>query len=372
MKYEGELWSKWGSLQGIGFEFQVSGFRGLPVSSGGLRYNGFMVSYMLHNLMLSWPTDWAGVFGRPGELLVEVGFGGGEFLWDLAEKRPFSNLLGIEIALPSLRKAEKKLSKYPSVRLLHSEAVHALWLLCAPGTVQGLYLNFSDPWPKPGQQHRRLINERFIHLAATRLATGATLYIATDIADYAEGIAACLTDSPYFESLHPTPFVTEDLQRPITKYERLAQENGRICHYFHWQRTAIAAPNIFQIPQEFPMPHVVLRTPLSLPQVEAEFRPFQAEVAKTHVRFVEIFYSSHKNKLLVEIYVAEEPLVQRLALYIEPRPGGNIQIGLHDIGFPRPTPGIAFAIQQLGNWVNKLHPQTELVYTNIVVPQASS
>ncbi len=335
-----------------------------------------MQSLILPAATLPWPVDWTAVFGQSAPLLVEIGFGGGEFLWHLRQKRPNCNLLGVEIALPSLRKAEKRFAASPQVRLIHSEALSLLWLYFAPQTIQGLYLNFPDPWPR--HHHRRLINGRFLHLAATRLAAGATLYMATDIADYAEAIAVSLADTPYFTNYHPTPFVTEDHERPITKYERLAQQNGRTCHYFHWQRNHTPAANPFVNPLESPafrlhisgdllMPHVIFRSPLSLDEIGRRFAPFRADTAEIHVRFLEMFQSRHDGKLVLETFVKEEPLEQRVGIALEPHSAGNYIMNLREIGFPRPTPGIRFAIQQLAQWLITLHPEIEIERSSVPI-----
>ena len=65
---------------------------------------------ILHVARLPWPVSWPDLFGRHASLLAEIGFGGGHYLVDWAERRPESNLLGLEISLPSLRRGAKKLA----------------------------------------------------------------------------------------------------------------------------------------------------------------------------------------------------------------------------------------------------------------------
>ncbi|MCA9923810.1 MAG: hypothetical protein KC421_15640, partial [Anaerolineales bacterium] len=67
-----------------------------------------MSSPVLYELQLAWPTNWTAVFQRDAPLVIEIGFGGGHFLIDLAQKRPFANILGIEISIPSLRRGAQK------------------------------------------------------------------------------------------------------------------------------------------------------------------------------------------------------------------------------------------------------------------------
>ena len=140
---------------------------------------------------LFWPANWPKIFGRTAPLLFEIGFGNADFLLQLALENPKSNVLGLEISLPSLRRGERKLDRedLPYAKVLRAEAHHALWTLCRPGEVDAVFINFPDPWPKDSHRQRRLISDRFIHLVGTRMALGGQIRIATDHAEYAEWIA---------------------------------------------------------------------------------------------------------------------------------------------------------------------------------------
>lgn len=284
---------------------------------------------------------------------MEIGFGGGQFLLDLAQKHPEANVLGVEIAAPSLRKAGRRIGRagVANVRLLHADARLALWGLCAPKTVSELYINFPDPWPKSGHHQRRLINPRFLDLVATRLRPGGPLAIATDDPDYAEAIGACLVQSLYFASQSGAVYLTEDNSRLRTKYEQLALAAGRTCHYFKWRRNDLPSPPDFPVPQELPMPYVLLETPLTLAEIMERFRPQQFTVGDLHVKFLNVYQSQHQTELLIETYVTGEALNQRLGFSIRRRVGGQLALQLHEIGFPRPTAGVHLAADHLLAWL---------------------
>ena len=316
---------------------------------------------------LPWPTPWAEIFGRPAPLLVEIGFGSGHFLVGLAQKRPDANVLGVEISLPSLRRGQRKIQQagLGNVRLVQADARLLLQALYEPATISGVYINFPDPWPKARHQHRRLISQPFLHLAATRLAPDAHLNIATDHAEYAAAIAQCLVQTPYFDSRQDAPFTTRDNERPRTKYELIALAEGRTCHYFKWQRNDTPAPNTFPVPKEHPMPHVVLRSPLSLAEIGRRIPPDPVSTDDTHVSYLEAYHSLNEEKLFVEAYVKEEPMVQRVGLVIRQREPGEFVISLHEVGFPRPTAGIHLAIAHLAEWIIDLHSASQLIHTNL-------
>ena len=52
----------------------------------------------LSSLRLPWPTDWTALFGADRPLVLEIGFGYGQFLQHLARTKPDANVIGLEIA----------------------------------------------------------------------------------------------------------------------------------------------------------------------------------------------------------------------------------------------------------------------------------
>ncbi|MCL4265935.1 MAG: tRNA (guanosine(46)-N7)-methyltransferase TrmB [Anaerolineae bacterium] len=331
-----------------------------------------MTNFELYARELAWPVDWTAVYHRTAPLLVEIGFGGGHFLAELAQQRPEANVLGVEIARPAIRRGLKKLQTagVSNGRVLQASAEYLLWACCAPGVVSEVFINFPDPWPKGKQTHRRLINPRFLALLAARLPAGGRLHIATDVADYAHAIATDLAQSLHFESVYETPFVTEvDGRLPNgrvrTKYEQLALAAGATCHYFTWQRNDTPAAHEFPIPQETPMPHAILHSPLSLPEIADRFTPLHDTAGEIHIRLPMLFKSQQEHLLLVEAYINEEPISQRVGLLLKQRADGHYLIGLSEMGFPRPTPGVQLAIACLARWLMTLHIDTAVSHHNL-------
>jgi len=321
---------------------------------------------------MPWPADWPAVFGREAPLLMEIGFGSGLFLVDLARRRPEADLIGLEIALPSLRNALRKVarSRLTNVCLIKDGAWPVLQVLCAPGSLAGVTINFPDPWPKKSHQVRRLIDDDFLRLLATRLTPGADLDIATDHADYADQIEGCLSRSPHFTSRTAAPFVWDDPGRVRTKYEQVALAEGRPPRYFQWRRNVSPAADIFPIPQELPMPHVVVRIPTSLDEIGRRFRPWSVEQGSVPLKYLEAYQSFHDGALLIEAYLNESPISQRLALELRPRATGDVVIGLHEVGFPRPTRGVHLAVHHLISWLTDHYPATVIVQSTLKLTDA--
>lgn len=328
-----------------------------------------MFDRILDSLRLPWPAPWEELYGRRAPLWMEIGFGNGDFLLALARSRPDVNVAGVEISSPSLQKTARKAARagLENVRVLHGNAPGVLWALCRPATVDGVYVNFPDPWPKAAHHHRRLINDRFLHLLATRTASGAHLDIATDHDDYAAWIAERLAGSPYFESRLDVPFVTRDEQRLPTKYEQIALSEGRTCRYFKWQRNETPAADAFPIPPELPMPHIIMQSPLTLEEIKERFRPESRVEEGVAVRLIGLFEAAEHEMLLVDTYVEEEPMSQRVGLTIRRRGADEVILNVHEMGFPRPTPGVHRAVRILGQWLEMLHPAMRVVKSHVRV-----
>ena len=106
--------------------------------------------------------SWNQVFGNDNPIQIEVGMGKGRFIMELAQQNPDINYIGIE--------------RYSSVLLrgLQKRAqleLNNIYFMCidaknmadyfAPGEVNKIYLNFSDPWPKDRHAKRRLTSRQF-------------------------------------------------------------------------------------------------------------------------------------------------------------------------------------------------------------------
>ena len=168
---------------------------------------------------------WSTWFGRDAPLIVEVGSGIGESTAALAAARPSYDVLALEVWLPGVadglgRVAEAGVS---NVRFCSVDAVWSMEHLVAEGSLAGLWSFFPDPWPKKRHHKRRLVNAGFAHLAATRLAPGATWRLATDWADYAEQMREVLDAEP---SLSGGVTARWD-ERPVTRFERKGLAAGR-------------------------------------------------------------------------------------------------------------------------------------------------
>lgn len=106
---------------------------------------------------------WAELFGNENPIYVEVGMGKGKFLYTLAAQNQKCNYVGIEkyssVLLRAIQKMEAE--ELPNLKLLRMEA-EELTSVFGKAEVAGVYLNFSDPWPKDRHAKRRLPSAEFL------------------------------------------------------------------------------------------------------------------------------------------------------------------------------------------------------------------
>ncbi len=169
------------------------------------------------------PLDPARAFGREAPLWVEIGFGNGDTLCHLAESRPQTDFLGIEVHEPGighllLSAASAGLG---NVRVAAADAREFVTERLPDAAAERILVLFPDPWPKKRHRKRRLVQGEFAAVLARKLAPGGVLHAATDWADYAEHMLAELESVPTLSNLAgPGRYAKAPGYRVTTRFER--------------------------------------------------------------------------------------------------------------------------------------------------------
>lgn len=190
----------------------------------------------LDTLWPSWGIDYShatldldSVFGRRAERVLEIGFGNGESLTATAAATPDMDFLGVEVHEPGVGHCLIRIEdmEVANLRLIMHDAFDVLEHQLPPASVARVNLYFPDPWPKKRHHKRRIVNDRFLDLVASRLKPGGTLHIATDWENYAEHIDAALDDRPEFALCERREHDGgEPLDRPATRFEARGLDLG--------------------------------------------------------------------------------------------------------------------------------------------------
>lgn len=106
--------------------------------------------------------SWSEVFGNEKPLYIEIGMGKGQFIIEMARRNPDKNFIGIEkyssVLVRALEKCEEDAPE--NLRFIRMDAEEILEVFDTD-EVAGIYLNFSDPWPKDRHAKRRLTYRDF-------------------------------------------------------------------------------------------------------------------------------------------------------------------------------------------------------------------
>lgn len=106
---------------------------------------------------------WHELFGNDQKIFMEIGCGKGKFATTLAENNPECNYIAVEgSGSVVLRALEKAANKGLTNILFISQYVRNLDLCFDQGEIDGIYLNFSDPWPKEKHARRRLTYKSYL------------------------------------------------------------------------------------------------------------------------------------------------------------------------------------------------------------------
>lgn len=107
---------------------------------------------------------WEEAFIKKQPLYLEIGIGKGKFISELAVKNPQYNYLGIEKFSSVLIRALDKRRQIETNNLLFLRMdAEEITDVFGKEEVDGIYLNFSDPWPKDRHAKRRLTSNRFLN-----------------------------------------------------------------------------------------------------------------------------------------------------------------------------------------------------------------
>ena len=109
------------------------------------------------------PGTWQEIFGNDHPIHIEIGMGKGKFIHTMARIHPEINYVGIEkyssVLLRAIQKMEQ--DELPNLKFLRMDAEDIVTVF-APGEVDRIYLNFSDPWPKDRHAKRRLPSREYL------------------------------------------------------------------------------------------------------------------------------------------------------------------------------------------------------------------
>ncbi|MDE1461662.1 tRNA (guanosine(46)-N7)-methyltransferase TrmB [Spartinivicinus poritis] len=169
------------------------------------------------------------LFGRKAPLVLEIGFGMGLSLLQMAEQEPEKNFIGIEVHRPGvgslLNEAQK--AGLTNLRVYCDDAVEILKHCIPDESIDRLQLYFPDPWHKKRHHKRRIVQPAFVQVLRAKLKMNGLFHMATDWENYAEHMLEVMQQAEGFENTSTqNDYVTRPDYRPITKFEKRGARLG--------------------------------------------------------------------------------------------------------------------------------------------------
>ena len=350
------------------------------------------LSRQIHDYVLDWapqpwPIPWEEVFGRSAgqaaagsrvPLVLEIGFGNGEFLDDLARANPERNYVGIERSWTAAMHLFQRLDKAPldNVRVVFGDADQAVRNLFAEESLDEVFVNHPCPWPKARHHERRLLNPTSLALLASRMRTGARLTAVTDHAEYAAWLAEVLVSQDALESRHATVEVDEIPGRKPTKYQRKAMAQGIPIHYFQWGKVRAAQistrARACLSEASNSMPTLTLRGTFDARDLFDGFSPPTLQEEHEGVAIVVRLSAPHRRLdepiWLIEALVKEDQLQQEFGILVVERDEQTLLLKLSQVGRPHATYGVKRAVYRLARWIQDRRPGLEVAHENLGAP----
>lgn len=154
--------------------------------------------YCIDEYNINYFLDLKDIFTNDNKIALELGMGKGKFICDIASKNKNTNFIGVERYATILIKAIENYKKYllnfvdtsipldaikkSNLRLMYAD-VKNLEKIFYKNSVDTIYLNFSDPWPKKNHSNRRLTSTPFLDIYHNILKDDGNIEFKTDNID---------------------------------------------------------------------------------------------------------------------------------------------------------------------------------------------
>ena len=127
--------------------------------------------------------------------ILEIGFGAGEHVRDLAHNNPEKTIIGAEPFMNGVAsllsaitdpKSNRVLDEYKNIRIWADDVRD--FLRKNDSKFEQIWVLHPDPWPKARHEKRRLLSAEFLNILSTHLATDGEIIIGTDHWEYFDWI----------------------------------------------------------------------------------------------------------------------------------------------------------------------------------------
>ena len=169
------------------------------------------------------------LFGNNNPVVLEIGFGMGKSLVEMAKNAPELNFIGVEVHRPGVGAciALAQEEGVSNLKVYEHDAIEILADCIPAECLTTVQLFFPDPWHKKKHHKRRIVQASFVEAIRQKLKVGGVFHMATDWENYAECMLEDMTSSPGYTNLSENgDYVPRPDSRPLTKFENRGQNLG--------------------------------------------------------------------------------------------------------------------------------------------------
>jgi tRNA (guanine-N7-)-methyltransferase len=173
--------------------------------------------------------DFSHIFGNDNNVVLEIGFGNGDTLVQMAQENPQLNYVGIEVYEAGIGRLinSAHVKKLTNLKVLKGNAVEFLNDNITDNSLTKLQLFFPDPWHKKKHHKRRIVQHGFLNLLSAKLKIQGVCHMATDWQNYAEQMLETLEKNKHFKNTQLAHTYTPRPDfRPLSKFEKRGQRLG--------------------------------------------------------------------------------------------------------------------------------------------------
>lgn len=178
-------------------------------------------------------NNWNNVFANKNPICLELGMGRGAFIIDMALKNPSINFIGLELDESQTATAIKSLGnkEIPNLRMICDDATNIINIFGKE--IDTIYLTFSEPWPKKGDEKKRFTSINYLKLYDRIFKKNKHIVLKTDNKILFASSLESLSDYWYTFDRVSLDLHNDErhIETSITDFERQYIKEGRPIYY---------------------------------------------------------------------------------------------------------------------------------------------
>lgn len=177
--------------------------------------------------------NWEEMFGNGKPVHLEICSGNGQWIGERALQQPGVNWIGVELRFDRARKIWLKSFRenIDNLQVVCGEGNGFLHYYAPPQSVQQVFINFPDPWPKPRHAKHRIIQVSFLEALKRVVRVGGRVTLATDDVPYRDQMIEEFSKVTGWKRIEETDWGFYG----DSYFANLWKTKGRTIHYLQYE-----------------------------------------------------------------------------------------------------------------------------------------